>query len=224
MTCRVKNCRHPSSHITFGHRCGKCGNFGHGAFECKKSILVLNLLETCKNQKLNLEDYCKVPNCQFKHLHKTSGHQCNKCGKYHGLEECIINNSKVLNFIKKNKTLLDSLPIGFYEQFNMGMNCYIFINKSRDSKLNGLDMHSSKWNQYNNTLEQFLFSYNKIDLIKCPICRNQKNIFGLTSVFEVDTFEKCSICLSESKNLIKLNYCKHVICCTSCFKDFLKKS
>ena len=41
--CKVNYCRYPDKHTTFGHRCGKCGGYGHGQMECGNDELMEDL-------------------------------------------------------------------------------------------------------------------------------------------------------------------------------------
>ena len=38
--CKVNYCRFADKHTTFGHRCGKCGKYGHGQMECGDEELI----------------------------------------------------------------------------------------------------------------------------------------------------------------------------------------
>ena len=84
MTCLVKGCRFPHTHVTLGHICGSCGMFGHGQVECGHKDLCKNLI--MKGLKDRVSDVCTVPGCIHPNLHLTSSHQCTTCKKYHGGE------------------------------------------------------------------------------------------------------------------------------------------
>ena len=43
--CKAINCRFKTTHITAGHKCGKCGKYGHGQVECGN----LNLMNGVTN-------------------------------------------------------------------------------------------------------------------------------------------------------------------------------
>jgi hypothetical protein len=232
MSCKVKNCRYPSSHTTLGHQCGKCGNFGHGVFECGNTKLVMNLLINNKDNLLKPEQYCKVINCPYKEYHTTTGHKCEKCGKFHSDDECIIDNSIVKRFIESKKLLLNCIPVNCFTILNAGMGCKIYIKMNLRKNLSGIFMHSDSWGQYGkNTddtpvLERFLTrgSYKEIPLIKCPICRNENNTFDLTRTIDNTENIQCSICLQNLNiKYIKLNNCSHVISCIDCFKEYIKR-
>ena len=44
ITCKVKNCNFKYSHVTSGHKCGTCGEYGHGQLECG-NIQMINELK-----------------------------------------------------------------------------------------------------------------------------------------------------------------------------------
>ena len=38
-SCKVQQCRYPTSHTTSGHKCGLCNQYGHGQVECNNGYL-----------------------------------------------------------------------------------------------------------------------------------------------------------------------------------------
>lgn len=77
MICKVANCRHPTTHVTKGHRCGRCKNFGHGQLECRQAHMIQRL-ET-EDQELGDANRCLFFMCQHASLHTSEGHFCNLC-------------------------------------------------------------------------------------------------------------------------------------------------
>lgn len=231
MTCKVKNCRFPSTHTTLGHQCGKCGNFGHGVLECGNPKLVMNLLINNKDKLLKPHQYCQVVGCQFKEYHTTRGHKCEKCNRFHSNNECIIDNNMVKSLIDNKIDLLNCIPRNNYTVFYSGMGSKTYIKKNLQGVLSGIFMHSDSWGQYGKdtddtpVLEKFLtkdFSQ-QIPFIKCPICRNNKNSFEFTNVIDNTENLDCSICLQNLKTkYVKLNKCSHIISCIDCFKKYIK--
>ena len=228
MHCRVKNCRFPSTHTTLGHQCGKCGNFGHGISECGKPDLVMNLLINFGHQRLTPQFQCQHPGCKYKDLHTSNGHKCEKCGDFHGLDECIIDNSMVKSIIDSNKLLVDTLPRNKYTSFYAGMGCKVYV-KNYKGKISGLFMHSDCWGQYGPQsddtpkLNKFLKFNQEIENIKCPICRNNENQFEFTNLIDNPNLElQCTICLQNlNTKYVKLNKCNHTISCIECFKQYI---
>ena len=88
MRCSVKYCRFPNGHITFGHKCGYCGEYGHGQTECGKPNKMNYLRNNYFNQRLNDEEKCTVPGCRYKQFHRTIGHQCSTCNAFGGSCNC----------------------------------------------------------------------------------------------------------------------------------------
>ena len=41
MYCKVLKCKFPSSHVTLGHKCGRCNKYGHGEIECNKLEMII---------------------------------------------------------------------------------------------------------------------------------------------------------------------------------------
>ena len=77
--CRVKGCRHASSHVTMGHRCGRCSFFGHGQYECDRYPERKKLYAFADGLPEHLK--CRRAGCGHSELHTTEGHECSRCGK-----------------------------------------------------------------------------------------------------------------------------------------------
>lgn len=96
--CNCYNCKHPESHLTSYHTCGKCGDFGHGFAECDQNhngsydhinklvesnyikTLITNYPVPTYNAKLKFtelpkEKHCTIQSCKSKHTHQTQSHQ-----------------------------------------------------------------------------------------------------------------------------------------------------
>ncbi len=69
--CQVKDCKNPNTHLTCAHKCGSCGDIGHGPTECdypkKKKIF---------SQLCIIIDYydCSVPGCSQPWSHSKEAH------------------------------------------------------------------------------------------------------------------------------------------------------
>ena len=77
--CKVRGCRHADTHVTAGHKCGKCGSFGHGARECGR-INSLKALESYFDDVLPYAYRCTHQECTTPSLHITAAHICVTCG------------------------------------------------------------------------------------------------------------------------------------------------
>jgi phage FluMu protein Com len=85
-TCYVSKCRFPTSHVTKGHKCGKCNNYGHGIIECGNRHKILKLQE---HHSDTISNPCTFGGCSYKHLHTTDAHHCSKCNQmYHSAITC----------------------------------------------------------------------------------------------------------------------------------------
>ena len=87
MSCQVQDCRHSDSHVTKGHRCGRCKGYGHGQVECGNRNDV-DALKEHFDDLIATAQQCTVQFCEFKKLHKTAAHMCGVCKGIHTEEEC----------------------------------------------------------------------------------------------------------------------------------------
>ena len=85
--CKVAGCRFKDSHVTAGHICGTCKQFGHGQCECHNETAKRNLTKYL-NDCLPGHSHCTRPKCAHKSLHKTSAHMCGVCGGFHSGYNC----------------------------------------------------------------------------------------------------------------------------------------
>jgi hypothetical protein len=76
--CKVAECRFSFSHVTKGHKCGKCKKYGHGEIECSNGI---KLNELIKFYNDTIDNKCMFGGCKYSHLHKTDAHHCSKCNQ-----------------------------------------------------------------------------------------------------------------------------------------------
>jgi hypothetical protein len=78
--CNCSGCNYANQHITSYHKCGACGNFGHGLRECYKnnngSYDKINALHIPGYTKIGLPEqlHCKNPSCKTKFTHQTNSH------------------------------------------------------------------------------------------------------------------------------------------------------
>lgn len=155
MSCRVRNCRHPTTHTTVAHRCGTCGQFGHGQMECQNIPLREGLVRF-HGERINFLRRCTVPNCPHPDTHSSSAHHCTKCGRRHQENNCIIQNLEThrnrfrddyvqyfneMNFLTVNGNDDVVVPI------HLGMGCQLFI-RVKGGVMTSLFMHSDSWGQY----------------------------------------------------------------------------
>ena len=82
MTCRVAGCRFPTTHVTMGHRCGTCGQFGHGQLECGSQSSIDSLKVRFDTDRVNTP--CTVESCRHKEFHITAAHHCGICNRFGG--------------------------------------------------------------------------------------------------------------------------------------------
>lgn len=120
--CKVKNCRYPNSHTTYGHLCGFCYKYGHGQFECNSIYLRNKLLKY--DDILPESEWCTFKKCKFKYFHNTEAHHCDKCKKRsHSIEDCPMNKKRYILKcpICKVSNIIDSN----YKIFGLSEKCKI---------------------------------------------------------------------------------------------------
>ena len=113
--CKVAYCRFTNTHVTKGHKCGRCGIYGHGDAECRGQTDI-QLLDYYLNDTLPIEDQCLINDCLYKELHTTEAHHCPNCNKRekHTLSECKKNN-RIFNIncplCRKNNVIKEPIKI-----------------------------------------------------------------------------------------------------------------
>lgn len=76
--CRVAYCRYRYTHVTKGHKCGRCGEYAHGDAECYYPFRKADLSQYY-DEILPENLYCTVTDCSEKMLHTTQAHHCPIC-------------------------------------------------------------------------------------------------------------------------------------------------
>jgi hypothetical protein len=79
--------------VTQGHKCGKCGSYGHGDYECNNNIMVYRL-RAYYDDTMPSHLECTVVGCAFKTLHSNDAHHCHICNTRddHTVQDCPMNN------------------------------------------------------------------------------------------------------------------------------------
>jgi hypothetical protein len=151
--CRVAGCRFKHSHVTAGHMCGICKNFGHGQIECPNQTAKGNLL-WYDNEILPEHLYCTRPKCQYNKLHTTSAHICTICGRFHSGFNCpsspefeIRRRNELMNYCNSNRTQAmctikcptcrdtSTFKIEDSKLFGIEMNCTICCSNKIDTRI-----------------------------------------------------------------------------------------
>jgi hypothetical protein len=79
MSCKAIQCRHPVTHVTRAHRCGKCHTYGHGQIECSHSVKMRNLV-LFYDEEMDISNHCTIPQCIYPWSHSNEAHHCAGCG------------------------------------------------------------------------------------------------------------------------------------------------
>lgn len=90
MYCKIRSCRFPGSHVSLAHKCGDCGQFGHGLIECKNSNSRRKLLDDIQFYPAYLPQNisCQVADCATYWQHTSQSHHCSLCGDRHEEFKC----------------------------------------------------------------------------------------------------------------------------------------
>lgn len=81
--CAVRGCRFRHTHQTRAHRCGTCGDFGHGQLECSNPALRDELRSVVARERSVPTRHtgyaCTVCGCRAPHTHDSTAHFCTTC-------------------------------------------------------------------------------------------------------------------------------------------------
>ena len=163
--CRVTGCRYMNSHSTAGHRCGNCGEYGHGMVECSNNRLVENL--HVFHGETTPGEFCDFPNCPNPHTHSRSAHHCRRCGRRnHADINCIIQSYNIHRTRFYDAVYLRNFSASAFvadlqsSQLNSGivpiqldMGCMLYVrcritDNNTDPELMSLFLHSDSHGQY----------------------------------------------------------------------------
>lgn len=159
--CKVGNCRYADTHTTVGHKCGKCGGYGHGQIECGDLAAIRNL-SFYFPETVAPEDRCSATFCPNSATHTTAGHVCAFCDCREDihLKNCpnnvsgstrvsITDDPLSIGFDPRPNAESQNIMPGHYITFYGGMGCawYARNNKNTNS-LEYFFLHSDSRGQY----------------------------------------------------------------------------
>lgn len=92
----VEECRYNTTHVSSGHKCGRCNRFGHGILECN-NYTKLNLLQPYLKDVLDNDKKCTVYDCMYSKFHTIDAHHCGCCKlrTTHSYRECPENTKNI---------------------------------------------------------------------------------------------------------------------------------
>ena len=96
--CKAKGCRFNKSHVSSGHLCGRCQQFGHGEQECGNNTLMNSLKKKSVNDKMSKTTRCSFIECTDSSSHSNSAHYCKKCNERGHCEDLCPKKSKKRKF------------------------------------------------------------------------------------------------------------------------------
>jgi len=238
--CKSDGCRFSQSHTTSGHKCGKCGEYGHGVMECGNNDRIVKLPN---DDHLPQALWCTMLGCSYPWSHASRAHHCSKCGRNHHSRDCIISNAiqhETYRNIHVDLVDYDNVFI----VHGIGMGCVNYIRK-KNGVVETLFMHSDAWGQYgpdeDDTPIYTKFLENMIelnsivlvslniphpitgdlpvnmqvsDIIKCPVCRTENEKSEIKKVKGLS--DNCSICYDNNVE-VYFPKCEHACVCNDCF-------
>ena len=242
-SCRVACCRFSDSHTTISHRCGNCGDYGHGQIECGNQSKI-NSLKKFYDDILPESKWCThcLNHSSVKKTHSSQSHNCYKCCRRHDESNCVIQELEFYlerfhfmeDVAKFSKQKLEEFNDNIYTVLYTGMGSTLYIRKKRGEIL-ALFMHQDSWGQYGERtddrpiLQKFTNGLQNVDSsnfleednslviinVDCPICRTTNQKDKVVKAFGLQ--EKCSICL-EAKVDWFFTECGHAVSCDDCFR------
>lgn len=239
--CKVHSCRFPHSHTTSGHKCGHCGQYGHGVIECDDNNK-LDALKPFLTDRLPDDMHCNIVGCTYKWSHMTRAHHCSKCGRNHHSRDCIISYANEHDTYRN----IASDLIGYdniYICHILGMGCRNYIRK-KSGIIELLFMHNDAWGQYGSDLddtpiyEKFIENMMQLNssvltslnipdpitgdlpivntsIVKCPVCRTENEKSVIKKIKGLS--ENCSICYDKNVE-VYFPKCEHACVCNDCFE------
>lgn len=190
--CRANECKYPHSHVTKAHRCGKCGDFGHGLMECGNEAKIAALTRTSLRDRLPERFHCDLSDCACRWSHTSEAHHCKKCG---GRAHCMTNCPRGQKRRRGGSQSSDNpraRPRSIFSRWAMDGDAI------RDEQPEPSEKKRPSEKLYN---------------VKCPVCRKVNKTKKIKKVF-VDS--KCVACMENNAQVL-MEKCAHVCLCTECF-------
>jgi hypothetical protein len=206
--CQVNSCRYNRTHITSGHRCGNCHQYGHGIIECDDLDRINHLKDNFHHERLPSYKWCKKTGCRFFWSHTCDAHHCSICGDNHSQIDCPNLNSD--NNIENNtiNDTSDNTNIDSNESDDSIMNEVIVDNFSSE------DFEDLSTNESMDTSEEILSSSVETiesELVSTSILVNDTNGYSSLDNENISNNSDNKI-NSDNNKIIKLD-------CPICRKD-----
>lgn len=125
--CRVSGCRHNKTHVTLGHMCGICKQYGHGQIECRKSYCIQNLhsyFNECVSPSSRCTICLEAGDVDRSKTHTDVAHHCNKCKNRHSELNCSIQN---FNYFKQYYDTCPELMYFNLERFMAYRHTHVYM-------------------------------------------------------------------------------------------------
>jgi hypothetical protein len=237
-TCQVNHCRYSSSHTTQAHRCGTCGEFGHGQMECREEVLK-DYLQQFNTDIMSQYMWCDLcpSTSEFRKTHTRDAHVCQNCLERtttHSHDQCIIQDFDVfkqrfagMEDLETFEThLLQQHGDNIYTILYAGMGCSLYV-RHKNGTIKALFMHQDAWGQYGPTsddtpkLNKFIEDCEQVDKVQF-----QPSIHMLPpspTDTSIDRVIQCPICRTENPSTsIKMVYGTEDKC-KICFEQNITK-
>lgn len=216
MSCRVRGCRFPDTHLTRAHVCGICKQRGHGQME-HDSPEWIEILEGWAGSEppLPVDVRCTVPNCREPWSHTSMAHHCDGCG-FRGV--CLDCN---LNFRDGSSSDDDTewpphppLQVMSVMRHRRRVRAFAPSPQSDDASVAIRD-----------TRRLASRGAAALKAARCPLCRTYTTVeppvyvsVGAGSADESAAAVQCCVCMTPSLPLCVFSSCRHACVCETCLK------
>ena len=231
MPCQAYQCRFPATHTTLGHRCGRCGDYGHGVREHNDAILMTSLMDrTSANETMPLNDQCDLDGCLHKISHNRDAHHCRECSQRgHTSQDCIAY-LYARNIDPEMWDALDKYPLDNIYYINVPD---ILIRKKHGLiQMINPETAMNQW-EYRQLKDNFIIGLTHIvhllpvpipddvpiaallpnESVVCPLCRTENSRGEIRNI--KGSSDTCSVCLDKEVAVYFLG-CEHACVCRTC--------
>jgi hypothetical protein len=123
MFCKIKDCKYADFHISAGHLCKKCLEYGHDKDDCDN-------LENCNYSSLSdiipQHMQCQIPTCLNRKQHTSEGHYCARCDHWGSFCQCVFQVIKCpLCRITNTVSNIDNIKI-----YGLSQNCSVCMERN----------------------------------------------------------------------------------------------
>ena len=231
MSCRAYQCRFPKTHTTWGHRCGSCGDYGHGVREHNDSILMTALMDKVSaNETMPLNDQCDLYGCLHKISHNRNAHHCISCSQRgHTYRDCVAYidardiEPEIWNALDKHPS--DHIYYIHVQDIMIRKKYGLIQILNPETTMNQSEYRQLKYNFITGLtrIEHILpvpfpedvpiASLLPNESVRCPLCRTENSRGEIRNI--KGSSDTCSVCLDKDVTVYFLG-CEHACVCRNC--------